>query len=73
LRGNGEPFLAHADAVARIVEQEIGLTRDAVITVYLHEASRKSPEMMEEIHHTFGADIKPYGHWSEPYFYHQAP
>jgi GTP pyrophosphokinase len=57
LRGTGEPFLAHADAVARIVEQEIGLTRDAVITVYLHEASRKSPEMMEEIHHTFGADI----------------
>ncbi|HPV87897.1 MAG TPA: hypothetical protein PKU85_01615, partial [Bacteroidales bacterium] len=40
-RGNGQPFMHHVDAVAAIVDREIGLPREAVVTVYLHEASRK--------------------------------
>jgi GTP diphosphokinase / guanosine-3',5'-bis(diphosphate) 3'-diphosphatase len=56
-RGNGTPFMHHVEAVAAIVEKEIGLTQEAVSTVYLHEASRKHPELLEEIDRFFGAEI----------------
>jgi GTP diphosphokinase / guanosine-3',5'-bis(diphosphate) 3'-diphosphatase len=56
-RGNGKPFMTHVDAVAHIVENEIGLTREAIATVYLHEASRKDPGLLEEIGKDFGSDI----------------
>ncbi len=53
-RGNGAPFMQHVDAVAAIVEKEIGLAGEAVATVYLHEASRKHPELLAEIASLFG-------------------
>jgi len=56
-RGNGAPFMHHVQAVASIVEKEIGLSREAVTTVYLHEASRKHPELFPEIDRLFGAEI----------------
>lgn len=56
-RGNGTSFMHHVEAVAAIVEKEIGLAREAVSTVYLHEASRKHPELLEEIDRLFGAEI----------------
>lgn len=39
-RSDGSPFMGHPDAVARIVEDELGLPEDCVAAVYLHEATR---------------------------------
>ena len=39
-RGNGAPMYEHARAVARIVEDEIGLPENCIAAVYLHEATR---------------------------------
>ena len=40
LRSNGRPFIEHADGVARIVADEIGLGVECLAAVYLHEATR---------------------------------
>jgi len=40
LRSNGHPFIEHADGVARIVSDEIGLGVECLAAVYLHEATR---------------------------------
>ena len=40
-RGNGTPFIGHADAVAAIVSDEMGLPPECVAAVYLHEATRQ--------------------------------
>lgn len=39
-RYDGTPFINHPDNVARIVEDEIGLSDECVAAVYLHEATR---------------------------------
>ena len=39
-RYDGSPFLGHADGVAFIVQDEIGLPAECVAAVYLHEATR---------------------------------
>lgn len=39
-RSDGSPFIGHPDAVAKIVEDEIGLPQECVAAVYLHEATR---------------------------------
>ena len=39
-RSDGSPFIGHPDAVARIVQEEIGLPEECVAAVYLHEATR---------------------------------
>ena len=39
-RHDGTPFIGHPDAVAAIVDQEIGLPEECIAAVYLHEASR---------------------------------
>ena len=44
LRYDGSPFIGHADKVAAIVEDELGLPPECVAAVYLHEASRGRPE-----------------------------
>ena len=44
LRSDGTPMLAHAEGVARIVENEIGLSPECIAAVYLHEASRFHPD-----------------------------
>ena len=40
VRSDGSPFIGHADAVARIVDDELGLPAECVAAVYLHEATR---------------------------------
>ena len=38
LRYDGSPFIGHADGVAKIVSDEIGLPPECVAAIYLHEA-----------------------------------
>ena len=40
VRSDGSPFIGHADNVAAIVSDEIGLPPECVAAVYLHEATR---------------------------------
>lgn len=44
LRSDNSPMLGHADAVAAIVKDEIGLDEDSQAAVFLHEAIRFHPE-----------------------------
>lgn len=44
-RGNGNPFIEHPVNVALIAADEIGLPADCVAAVFLHEATRKHPEV----------------------------
>ena len=43
-RSNGHPFIEHPDAVAKIADEEIGLSAECIAAVYLHEAVRFKPE-----------------------------
>ena len=43
-RSNGNPFIEHPDAVARIADEEIGLPAECIAAIYLHEATRFCPE-----------------------------
>ncbi|MCQ2159115.1 MAG: HD domain-containing protein [Bacteroidales bacterium] len=45
VRGNGLPFMGHPEAVAAIVRDEIGLGVECEAAVYLHEATRRHPEV----------------------------
>lgn len=56
-RGNGNPFIEHPDNVAKIVREEIGLSDDSIVAVYLHEASRVKAELLPSIREEFGNDI----------------
>ena len=44
-RSNDTPMIGHADAVAAIVRDEIGLGEESQAAVYLHEATRFHPEV----------------------------
>ena len=56
-RGNDNPFLDHPIGVAAIVANEIGLMPDAIAAVFLHEASRKNPEIMLELKKQYPQEI----------------
>ena len=43
-RSNGQPFIEHPVAVARIACDEIGLSAECIAAVFLHEATRFFPE-----------------------------
>ena len=43
-RSNGDPFIEHPLAVARIACDEIGLSAECIAAVFLHEATRFFPE-----------------------------
>ena len=43
-RSNGHPFIEHPVAVARISDEEIGLSAECIAAVFLHEATRFKPE-----------------------------
>ena len=45
VRSNGHDFIEHPLNVALIASDEIGLTADCVAAVFLHEATRKHPEL----------------------------
>ena len=56
-RGNENPFMEHPLGVAAIVANEIGLMPDAIAAVFLHEASRKRPEIMPELRKQYSPEI----------------
>ena len=43
-RSNGRPFIEHPIAVARIADEEIGLSAECIAAVFLHESARFHPE-----------------------------
>jgi len=45
VRGNGHPFIEHPLKVALIASDEIGLPADCIASVFLHEATRRHPEI----------------------------
>ena len=55
-RSNGNPFIEHPDAVARIACDEIGLPAECIAAVYLHEAARISNDI-DFSSEGFGQDI----------------
>ena len=55
-RSNGNPFIEHPDAVAKIAYEEIGLSAECIAAVYLHEATRFFPET-DIISAGFGKDV----------------
>lgn len=55
-RENGRPFIDHPDAVARIADEEIGLSAECIAAVYLHEAVRFNPDL-DIASAGFGQDI----------------
>ena len=56
-RGNGAPFIEHAENVARIAAGEIGLGPECVAAVFLHEATRGRTEPGIIPDGLFGRDI----------------
>ena len=55
-RSNGKPFIEHPDAVAKIADEEIGLSAECIAAVYLHEAVRFKQET-DIMCHGFGQDV----------------
>lgn len=55
-RGNGQPFIEHPIAVAKIACDEIGLSAECIAAVFLHEATRFFPET-DIISAGFGKDV----------------
>ena len=55
-RSNGEPFIGHPVAVAKIACDEIGLSAECIAAIFLHEATRFFPET-DILSANFGKDI----------------
>lgn len=56
-RGNGHPFIEHPAGVALIVAKELGLMCDAIIAIFLHEATRNNPELFEKVKKEYSPQI----------------
>jgi len=57
VRGDGSPFMNHVIAVAEIVAFEIGLSAEAIVAVFLHEASRSNNTLLEDYRKDFSEEI----------------
>lgn len=57
MRENHHLFIEHPIQVGLIVANEIALTSEAVAAVFIHEATREKPELLEEIKHLYSNDI----------------
>lgn len=55
-RSNGNPFMEHPVAVARIACDEIGLSAECIAAIFLHEATRFFPET-DIMSSGFGKDV----------------
>ena len=55
-RSNGNPFIEHPVAVARIACDEIGLSAECIAAIFLHEATRFYPDT-DIISTKFGQDV----------------
>ncbi len=56
-RGNGHPFIEHPLGVAAIVANEIGLMAEAVVAVFLHEATRGNDARLQEVAKEYSQEI----------------
>lgn len=56
-RGNNQPFTEHPLGVAAILALETGLPADTVSALFLHEATRFRPQLLETIREEFPADM----------------
>ena len=56
-RSDGVPFMVHVVNVAEIVALELGLMPPAIAAVFLHEASRIDPTLLEREKKMFGGEI----------------
>ncbi|NLA16064.1 MAG: bifunctional (p)ppGpp synthetase/guanosine-3',5'-bis(diphosphate) 3'-pyrophosphohydrolase [Bacteroidales bacterium] len=56
-RKNGEPYILHPIAVARIVNEEIGLGTNSIIASLLHDVVEDTSRTNDEIRELFGEDI----------------
>lgn len=56
-RGNGHPFIEHPLGVALIVANEIGLMAEAVVAVFLHEATRGNDARLQEVAKGYSQEI----------------
>lgn len=57
VRGDGSPFMNHVIAVAEIVAFEIGLSTEAIVAVFLHEASRSNNTLLDDYRKDFNEEI----------------
>ncbi len=56
-RKSGEPYIIHPIAVAKIVNQEIGLGARSIATALLHDAVEDTDYTLEEVNRDFGPKI----------------
>lgn len=56
-RKNGDPYIFHPIAVAKIVASEIQLDVNSVCAAFLHDVVEDTPVTIEDIHNQFGGDI----------------
>ena len=56
-RKEGEPYIFHPVAVAKIVAADMGLDADAVAAAFLHDVVEDTPHTIEEIRDLFGPDV----------------
>ena len=56
-RKSGEPYILHPIAVAKIVNQEIGLSARSIATALLHDAVEDTDYTIEEVNKDFGPKI----------------
>jgi GTP pyrophosphokinase len=52
-RKSGEPYILHPIAVAKIVNQEIGLSARSIATALLHDAVEDTDYTIEEVNKDF--------------------
>lgn len=57
-RKEGEPYIFHPVAVAKIVAADMGLDADAVSAAFLHDVVEDTPHTLEEIRSLFGSDVE---------------
>lgn len=56
-RKNGEPYITHPIAVARIVSEDLKLGTNPVVAALLHDVVEDTPHSLDEIRHHFGEDV----------------
>lgn len=56
-RKEGEPYIFHPVAVAKIVAADMRLDADAVAAAFLHDVVEDTPHTIEEIRDLFGPDV----------------
>src|SRR5512134_1951566 len=56
-RKSGEPYILHPIAVAKIVNQEIGLGAKSIAVAFLHDVVEDTEITLEEIERNFGPKV----------------